>query len=803
MIYADYAAAAPLRPEARGAMLDALDAGLGNPSSIHAAGSRARARVEAAREEVAAVLGAHPLEIVFTSGATEANNLAITGVAPARRRRACHRACVGARAGAQWPGGPPRGVLPVDTDGRATLRRWPPPRPDLLTVALANAETGVVQPVAALAAPVRARGGRVHVDAAQAAAHLAIDVDTLGADLLTLSSAKVGGPLGTGALYVRARNAARAAPPRRTAGARAPRRHRERPAIVGFATALAIAAAERDREATRLTALTAQLRGRIALLGPTARCAPRGAVAVAPHVVKSRSRGSSARISSRRSTSRASPPRAAPRARPAPPSRRTCCWRWAGVAPTPRACCGSASAGRRPPADVDGVVAALARRARATTRYDTARGGRMAGRARRRRHERRRRQLGRRGAAARRRATTWSACRCSSRRHRRRDRARKGRAAARSRTSATRAASPSTSASRTTSGTCRTRFAPASSTTSPPSTCAAGRRTRACSATASSSSTSSGGAPRRSAPTSSRPATTRASSPTPTAASRLLRARDRAKDQSYFLFSLDAAAAGADAVPARRAHQGRGARDRARRLGLPVAEKPESQEICFVPDGDYAGFVERPHGRRASRPGRSSTRRARARAARRRASLHRRPAPRPRHRRRRRALGHPHRRRRPAPCTSDRKTRSPAAGSSPSRCAGRPARRRTTTPRSSRPHPPPARAGRGAAHAHRRGPRRGLVRRAGQRRHARTGGGLLSRRRGARRRLDRGGALTDGMARAPASRNASATTSGSHDLLETALTHRSLSRDPRRSATTRSSSSSATPCSSSPSATCS
>ena len=82
-VYADYAAAAPLRPEARTAMLAALDAGLGNPSSVHAAGARARARLEAAREEVAAALGVHPLTIVFTSGATEANNLALVGIADA------------------------------------------------------------------------------------------------------------------------------------------------------------------------------------------------------------------------------------------------------------------------------------------------------------------------------------------------------------------------------------------------------------------------------------------------------------------------------------------------------------------------------------------------------------------------------------------------------------------------------------------------------------------------------------------------------------------------------------------------
>ena len=286
MIYADYAAAAPLRPEARAAILDALDAGLGNPSSVHAAGTRARARLEAAREEVAAVLRVHPLELVFTSGATEANNLALAGVGAAHRAvAATEHSSVLEPARAFGAAGRRVTVLAVDADGRCDPADVAAAAPELLSVALANAETGVVQPVAALAAPVHERGGLVHVDAAQAAAHLAIDLDVLGADLLTVSSAKLGGPPGAGALYVR--RGTRLAPLHRGGpqelGLRAGTEND--PATDGFATALAIAAAEREREHARLLALTTALRCRLRERIPAARLAPADGVAVAPHLV--------------------------------------------------------------------------------------------------------------------------------------------------------------------------------------------------------------------------------------------------------------------------------------------------------------------------------------------------------------------------------------------------------------------------------------------------------------------------------------------------------------------------------------
>src|SRR5258705_6674464 len=152
-------------------MLAALDAGLGNPSSAHDAGARARAHLEAAREEVAAILGAHPLEIVFTSGATEANNLALTGTARVQpvplhlAVPATEHSSILAPARALGADGHRLTLLAVDADGRTEPIAVAAAAPDVLSVALVNAETGVIQDVAALGASLRAHGGRVlHVD---------------------------------------------------------------------------------------------------------------------------------------------------------------------------------------------------------------------------------------------------------------------------------------------------------------------------------------------------------------------------------------------------------------------------------------------------------------------------------------------------------------------------------------------------------------------------------------------------------------------------------------------------------------
>lgn len=290
-IYADYAAAAPLRPEARAAMLDALDAGLGNASSAHDAGARARARLEAAREEIAAALGAHPLEIVFTSGATEANNLALAGVA--RTRTAPLRIALAATehasvlAPARALGVDGHAIIELATDGQGIVDRATvsSAEPDLLSIALVNAETGLVQDVAALGASVRARGELVHSDAAQAGSWLALDGDGLGVDLLTLGSTKVGGPAGAGALYVR--RGVRLAPLHHGGpheqGLRAGSENV--PAIVGFATALTLAVAERAIAVERVRALRDRVRHGLATAWPDARPTLTTHTAAAPHVL--------------------------------------------------------------------------------------------------------------------------------------------------------------------------------------------------------------------------------------------------------------------------------------------------------------------------------------------------------------------------------------------------------------------------------------------------------------------------------------------------------------------------------------
>jgi cysteine desulfurase len=288
-VYADYAAAAPLRPEARAAMLAALDAGLGNPSSVHGAGTRARAALESAREQAAAALGVHPLEVVFTSGATEANNLALAGLAAAAEAPRRFAAPTTEHASVLEPlraiagRGHPVTLLAVDATGRTPVEAVRAAAPDVLSVALANAETGVVQDVPALAAAARAVGAVVHVDAAQGIGVGAIDADAF--DLLTVSSPKVGGPAGAGALVVR--RGTRLAPIVRGGpqeqGLRAGTENVA--ALAGFAAALATAVAARPAEQARATALRDRLRTGLAAAWPGLRFTLPVEVAAAPHLI--------------------------------------------------------------------------------------------------------------------------------------------------------------------------------------------------------------------------------------------------------------------------------------------------------------------------------------------------------------------------------------------------------------------------------------------------------------------------------------------------------------------------------------
>ena len=280
-IYMDYAATAPVLPEVLNAMLPFFISGFGNPSGIHANGRETRKAVEHARRQKAKVLGAESREIIFTSGGSESNNLAVQGTAFALREKGNHiitsqiehpsvlNTC-------RWleKHGFRITYLPVDPDGTvdpASIRETISPDTILVSVMTANNEIGTVQPVARIGEICREKGVVFHTDAVQAVGMLKTDVREMNADLLSLSAHKFHGPKGTGALYIR--TGVRVDPVihggSQERGLRAGTENV--PGIVGLGKAIETAESEREENAARIRELRDLLISRIAGSIPGAR----------------------------------------------------------------------------------------------------------------------------------------------------------------------------------------------------------------------------------------------------------------------------------------------------------------------------------------------------------------------------------------------------------------------------------------------------------------------------------------------------------------------------------------------------
>jgi cysteine desulfurase len=273
IVYMDNHATTRVDPRVVEAMLPYFDTKFGNPNSVHAAGHEAHDAVDAARQSIASAVGAQANEIVFTSGATESNNLAIRGVAERERRRGNHLVSVAtehkavldplarlARRGYD--------VTLLDVDAHHSQRAgWLDPRKVadairddtcLVSVMLANNEIGIIQPLAEIAAACKARGVLLHCDATQAVGKIPVDVRSLDVDLMSFTAHKIYGPKGIGALYIRRRDPIVRLDPQISGGGQQEGRRSGTlnvPGIIGFAAALQLCIDELPEEMLRLAAL--------------------------------------------------------------------------------------------------------------------------------------------------------------------------------------------------------------------------------------------------------------------------------------------------------------------------------------------------------------------------------------------------------------------------------------------------------------------------------------------------------------------------------------------------------------------
>lgn len=282
-VYLDHAATTPVRAEVLEAMLPFLGpAAFGNPSSAHRFGRTARAGIEEARRKVAAAVGAEPNQVVFTSGGTEADNLAIVGAALAAgaagrpmHAAACateHKAVLAAAHAVVRLGGS-ESILPVDAHGvvdLAALDRVLAAKPAVVSVMWVNNEVGTVQPVEDIGRRCRAAGAMFHTDAVQAFGQIPVSVDAADATLVTLSGHKIGAPKGIGALIVRSRAAVEAIIHGGSQQFGLRPGTENVPGSVALGRAAELAASEQGEKAARLAGLRDELAARIRAAIPDA-----------------------------------------------------------------------------------------------------------------------------------------------------------------------------------------------------------------------------------------------------------------------------------------------------------------------------------------------------------------------------------------------------------------------------------------------------------------------------------------------------------------------------------------------------